>query len=473
MTQRNLSAVSGFSGLSAETRRVAQWLADDAAGSDHVLTTGELTAYVAAHPTMGTRSRAAAEWLASAFASDSSLEIATPRLPRETRTTVRPAPGSAPITLERGCETGRRVTLSAVGDLLLHSNLQAHADRAGSFSPFLSHVAPELSRADLTLANLETPTARGLTQQTTTSGGRTVSRSIEVDGYYDGTAYTGYPRFNSHPDWLGSIRAAGIDVVTTSNNHALDRGSNGVDMTLDALDAAGLAHAGSARYEAGRAEMPASSRYTIRNVNGVRVAVFGYTFSTNGIPDRYGQVSALSAEQAAADVRALRASGAADVIVVAPHWGVEYQHLHTAEQRRIAHAVLDAGADAVIGSHPHVLQPLERYTTADGRDTVVAYSLGNFVAAQIGSERRESAILHLTFTQPPGGRARVASVQYVPVQIDRRFSPEADALVDLPILIDTQDGDPRARENVVNALGTGGGNAIAPGAALGPSCGDS
>src|SRR5690606_19519399 len=82
-------------------------------------------------------------------------------------------------------------------------------------------------------------------------------------------------------------------------------------------------------------------------------------------------------------------------ILFTPHWGAEYQHTPDAKQKALAREVLDAGATAVIGTHPHVVQPIEKYTTQDGRETLIAYSLGNFISNQIGLPRLSSAILML------------------------------------------------------------------------------
>jgi poly-gamma-glutamate synthesis protein (capsule biosynthesis protein) len=111
-----------------------------------------------------------------------------------------------------------------------------------------------------------------------------------------------------------------------------------------------------------------------------------------------------------------------DAILVTPHWGDEYAVHPTEAQRDLAHQLLDAGALAVLGTHPHVLQPWEKYLTRDGRETLVVYSLGNFVSRMRTQIRRTSVVLHLGLGRASDGAVRLRGVSYLPIEVRRRGS---------------------------------------------------
>ena len=208
-----------------------------------------------------------------------------------------------------------------------------------------------------------------------------------------------------------SLATAGVDVVSVANNHALDFGPDAFLDSLARLDAQGIDYAGGGR-NAAEARAPA-----IMEENGLRIAFLGYvlpfssktTFNTRewqagvnragltiGTPDAVGR-----------DVRAVRESGEADLIVVMVHGGYEYRAWPNAAQRAFATAALDAGATLVLGHHPHVLQG---YLRREG--SLVAFSLGNFVFSRFDGAANDSAILDVTLTSDG-----VASLDWIPVVI--------------------------------------------------------
>jgi poly-gamma-glutamate synthesis protein (capsule biosynthesis protein) len=255
-----------------------------------------------------------------------------------------------------------RVSIGAVGDVLMHGAVKdAAADHRspgdeGGFGWLWAPIADLLAATDLTFANLETPVA-----PKTGTGGRSFV-------------------FNAPPAVVAALKASGVDLVSVANNHMFDQGRAGFEETLSHLDALGMPFVGAG--EAGREAGP-----RVVEVNGLRVAFLGYSYgfnqSGNDCPPRTARclrASVLDAEKAVSDVRA--AASAADAVVVSVHWGVEYEGQPRAAQVELARRLADAGALAVIGHHPHVLQPVELYPRADGATALIAYSLGNFVSNQ-------------------------------------------------------------------------------------------
>jgi poly-gamma-glutamate synthesis protein (capsule biosynthesis protein) len=331
-----------------------------------------------------------------------------------------PAPQS--IFFRDACASGDRVTVAAVGDLLFHFNLQQQAlAKDSSFARLWQPVAPILRRADIVYGNLEGPAARGVTP-----GGQEIKLApAKDDRAYDRRFYSGGESgvlvFNFHPSAVADVRAGGFDIVSTANNHAADRGPLGIDRTIDALEAAGLAHTGTRRQGESAQARPWG---TITRAKGFAVAWLACTYGTNGMPDPHAQVLGCfgpRVEPAVAvldEIARLAADPGIDAVILTPHWGNEYQSHPDESQRRLAHAAIEAGAAAVVGSHPHVLQPWERYEAPDGREGLIVYSSGNFISAQLRVEQRSGLISLLEFTREPGGRARLTAAGYVPTWVD-------------------------------------------------------
>lgn len=319
-------------------------------------------------------------------------------------------------TVPRPADPVERITIVAVGDLMVHTPQLSSAKTAGGydFTPCFSPVSGRLSAADLAIGNLETVLAGG--------------------------AYTGYPSFNSPDSFAEAAVKAGFDVLTTANNHTLDRGPAGLVTTLEKLDAMGVLHTGTARTE------EESNRVVVADVKGVKVAVLAYTYGTNGLTAPAGKpwmVNTISEKAMVADVQAARALGV-DLVLVSIHNGTEYERQPSAAQAKVERAMIDAGADVVLGSHPHVLQPLEivESVRADGtpRTAFIIHSLGNFISNQRERYRDTGLILRFVFEKNlKTGVTSLASVEYVPVWVDdtieggkagHRVLPIADVLAD-------------------------------------------
>ena len=335
----------------------------------------------------------------------------------KTPTSVRIAePPSGYLGFGAGCTDAPMAVVAAAGDFIPHRELQRHAyEQSRRFRAIWEAVEPSLSRADVTVLNLEAPAAPGITRELAV---------VDDPGYvYDRRVYSGYPRFNMHPRIAKDLRRAGVDLVSTANNHALDRGPLGVDRTIDSLDAVGLRHTGTRHHD----RMDASWSVRTRAAD-VRVAWLACTEHTNRRPDPDRQV--LRCDRDARFIRQeitrLRDRRDVDAVIVLPHWGEQYEPEPTPQQRAWARDWIDAGADAVLGNHPHVLQGWERVEASDGREAFVMYSLGNFASHQPELPRRTSMILYLGFAKTETG-TRVAGVRYLPThvrEVDRRFRVE-------------------------------------------------
>ncbi len=314
-------------------------------------------------------------------------------------------PPDGPLTFDGACQEGDTLTIAAVGDVLLHGRLQQQAFAADDrYISLWKGVKGLLKAADLTYANLEGPAARGVN-----GSGVAVQ---DPGARWDNVVYTSYPMFNYHPSLINDLLDSGVDVVSTANNHSLDRWALGVDRTIQALEDAGLAFTGTR--QAGDTDQP---WHTIVERKGFRLAFLACTDATNGIPDRKDQVRYCGehADDIVADVRALAPQ--VDAVVVTPHWGVEYAASPNNNQVKFAHRLLDAGATLVLGSHPHVLEPWERYVTADGRETFVIYSLGNFVSGQKHLARQSTLLLYVGLTRTPDGKVVINGARYVPLHM--------------------------------------------------------
>lgn len=288
-----------------------------------------------------------------------------------------------------------RVVIRATGDIMVHSTqlMIAHNSRtdAYDFRPSFAPIRDTLTSADVTFANLETVLA-----------GKEAR-------------YTGYPQFNSPTELADAVRWAGFQVVTTANNHAMDRGKAGVLKTLQALDAVGLRHTGTFASQASR-DTP-----LILNVKGIHIGVIAYTFGTNGlpVPDSY-LVNRIDTKRIARDAAAARAAGA-DIVVAAIHWGQEYQRQPNATQRTLARQIIAGGVDILLGSHPHVLEPYEQIQVGSGpsaRTGLVFYSLGNFLSSQRGDHKDEGMIAQIELVRSGSGAITLDRVSYIPTYVD-------------------------------------------------------
>lgn len=258
-----------------------------------------------------------------------------------------------------------RFSFAAVGDVLIHGRLykaMAKKDGGYDFHPAFRLVRDRISSHDLAFCNQES-----------ILGGTEIGLST-------------YPRFNSPQEVGDAVVRAGFNLVSLANNHTLDRGEKAILRSLKYWSAQeGVWTAGSFLTAEGRRK-PA-----IVEVNGLRCAFLAYTTLTNGLRAPEGKehyVNVYRSAQAKEDVQA--AAALADVVIVSMHWGSEYTFTPSSQQRTIAKELAAWGAHIVVGHHPHVVQPV----VMEG-DTLVIYSLGNFISAQNGVERNVGLLVSL------------------------------------------------------------------------------
>ena len=342
------------------------------------------------------------------------------------------------LTFEDACAHEQVVTIAAVGDLLIHRELQKQAMRSPErFKTLWSGVADLLAAADITYANLEGPTAHGITRK---------GELVDDPGFrFDNKVYSGYARFNYHPHIVEDLVQTGVDVVSTANNHSLDRDSLGVDRTLDHLDNAGLLHTGTRR------KGSKEPWHTVTEAKGMRIAWLACTLHTNFGKDDHDQVLHCfdRGDGVRKQVSKLAADPDIDAVIVTPHWGKEYRTEPGPRQVEHAQKWVDAGATAIIGSHPHVLQPWAKVKAADGRDAFVHYSLGNFASHQRNLDRRSSVILYLGLAKDETGKVVLVGARYVPIHVRMQGDKEAFFVE----AIDRTGGPADARELVVQMYG--------------------
>ncbi|MCY4310961.1 MAG: CapA family protein [Rhodospirillaceae bacterium] len=313
------------------------------------------------------------------------------------------------ITFEGRVKAPEIITVAAVGDVLLHDTVQRYAmNQETGFMSLFGPVVDLIQGADVAFANLEGPAAAGVTKR-----GRVTAPPQRL---WDRWVYTGYPMFNYHPSVVRSLKDAGFDVLQTANNHSMDRFAIGADKTIEALEAEGLKFTGTRK----RGEMvrPWHAITTIsKGDRHWRLAWLACSYGTNGIPDHAGQVLLCYKHKARVlqMISGLSRRDDIDAVLFTPHWGAEYRHEANRRQKALAEDAINAGATAVIGSHPHVMQPIEKYVTASGREGLVAYSLGNFVSNQIGLPRRSSIILMLGLKPTPSGKLQMAAMGWIPI----------------------------------------------------------
>ncbi|MFP8782781.1 CapA family protein [Planococcus plakortidis] len=261
-----------------------------------------------------------------------------------------------------------RVSLSAIGDVLIHEPLYEDA-RTGSgydFDAMFAPIQPFLESSDITVANSES-----------IIGGSEIGVSS-------------YPSFNSPSELGDAMKNAGIDVVSMANNHTLDRGVQAIENAISHWRAIGMVSSGSHLSAQQRADIPVLER------NGITLSFLSYTYGTNGVPTPVGRpylVNRIDRELIRQDLAHARKHS--DVSVLSLHFGNEYEMMPTQEQAELARFAAENGADIILGHHPHVLQPPAWIDTADGRRSFVFYSLGNFLSGQKGVERRIGGIVHL------------------------------------------------------------------------------
>ena len=354
-----------------------------------------------------------------------------------------------------------QVSFAVAGDVIPHEPVRAAAAAAGEGSQgwgaLLSDVSDVFRSADFGFVNLETPVAPAHSHG---------SKPFMFD------APIALPE---------ALKVNGIKIVSFANNHVMDQGWPGFAETREHLREVGLLFAGSGDTAA------ETFQPVIVEANGIKVGWLGMTRWLNGNrnPDKDDQPhvnffpypgeagGAAGADEAAVLDAVKKARAQCDMLVVSIHWGIEYAPAPRPEDVDIAHKMLDAGATVIVGHHPHVLQQVETYRTSDGRDTVIFYSLGNFLSNQSRSyidglmpdkdgDPRDSMIGLFSAVRrdygPAGIRVELGHVGVLPVWGENNrnelASGHAKTPVIHPVLIDRELPRLQARLNELNKLAT-------------------
>ena len=286
-------------------------------------------------------------------------------------------------------------TLSAIGDIMCHNTQYNDAYNEDTNSYDFSYVFEDISlytkTADICVGNLET-----------TFAGEDVG-------------YSSYPTFNTPDSLAYELKDIGVDVLSTAGNHALDKGFDGLSRTIDVLNDADIAHLGT--YKTAEEQ----NKPLIKYVKGIKLAFVNFTYGTNGISipsDKQFCVNLIDEDFIKTQIEIAK-NESPDIIVACMHWGNEYKTSQNSSQEKLADFLFQNGVDIILGTHPHVLEPMEKRTVTleDGstKDGFVIYSLGNFIADQNAEYTRNSIILNLDITKHVDGSISIDNYEYVPI----------------------------------------------------------
>ena len=307
-------------------------------------------------------------------------------------------------------ETSARIM--ANGDLLYHDIIYISAkksDGSYDFHENFEYVKPWLKQADLVLGDFE--------------------GTVNKDHYL-----AGYPLFNAPGEVMDAIKDAGYQVLDLAHNHILDSQIEGVVSTADAIEKAGMTPIGVYTHEP-RDKAP----IVIKEVNGIKVALLAYSYGFNGIEQSISQedynryLSDLDEDKMKAEIE--RAEKEADITIIMPQMGVEYQIEPTEEQKKLYHKMIDWGADIIFGGHPHVVEPAET-VEKDGDKKLIIYSMGNFISNQRietmqdveNAKWTERGVLMDVTIKKKSGKTTIETAQAHPSWVSRTpkggYSPE-------------------------------------------------
>lgn len=297
-------------------------------------------------------------------------------------------------------------TLAVGGDIVMHTGLNGEAagDTGYDYVPIFGILKDFIANADYSVCSL-------------------------VTTFSEGTNYTAYPLFKSPTDLATSIAEVGFNLVNTATSHCVDSYKDGIDYTLDTLDAAGLDHVGTYRTQE---ERDASGNRFMADINGINVAFLAYTCDTNNVPiagfeyaasvcavDYLSGGTEIDYDLMKGDLAAAKEAGA-DIVFVFMSWGTEFATQPTDQQYEIADFLFENGADIIIGGHCRVPQPMElrTVTDADGNERTgfICYSLGNMLSCQNDEYTDISALVNIQLTKDTDtGETWISDVSYKPI----------------------------------------------------------
>ena len=328
------------------------------------------------------------------------------------------------------------INIVGIGDSLCHSQnfKDAYNSETGTydFSPMFKNVTKYIESATVAVGNLETTLAG------------------------EERGYSGYPTFNSPAELAYDMKEMGIDILTTANNHCIDKGYSGLVSTLDKLDEYGIAHTGTSR------SVEEQNTILFKDLEGIKTAFLCYTYGTNGIPIPSGReysVNLIDKDFMKQQLDKAKEEGA-ELIVVSMHWGSEYRIKPTEEQEELAEFLIKNGADIILGNHSHVPEPMEmkEVTLDDGtkREGFVIYSMGNFFSAQTQEYTRDTLIVNVEVRKNgQTGEITIDKATYTPVYVYDNGSNAKDRyeLLDIEnIISEYESGTSEYSESMYNLM---------------------
>ena len=278
------------------------------------------------------------------------------------------------------------VSFVAVGDNIMHQKLIDLAKREDTydFRPYYQHIKPYIEDADLSFINQET-----------IIGGRNFG-------------YSGYPLFNTPDEMIDALYETGFDIVNGSNNHFYDKGKEGVLHSIHQFQKyASMQYIGLYQSEEEKDQIP------VMNKNGIRISFLSYNQYVNYMQETPTHLyNPFDKEQMKNDVN--NAKKISDIVVVSCHWGNENETEENSFQKEYAQYLADLGVDVIIGTHTHTLQSVEWLTGKNGNQTLVAYSLGNFISGMLEEEAQLGAMLSCDFVKV-NDKVEVKNVSVIPL----------------------------------------------------------
>lgn len=295
-------------------------------------------------------------------------------------------------------KTIKEITISSIGDILIHQPVYTDAWTGNkyNFQPMFEKVNTYLSAATITTANQESMI-----------GGTDIGLSS-------------YPQFNSPIEVGDALKGAGVDAIIMANNHTLDRGEAAIQNAIRYWEKNDMTYVGAYKDVEDQKEIR-----IIETEEEISVALLAYTYGTNGIPTPTNKeylVNLIDREKIAEEIA--RAKQEADVIVLNLHFGIEYERLPNEDQKELVQFAADQGVHAIIGHHPHVLQPATWVEGKEGNKTLVVYSLGNFLSNQQEHYQRIGGIFDFTVKKTTYGsheKVELHSPTFLPTYV--KFSP--------------------------------------------------
>ncbi len=294
------------------------------------------------------------------------------------------------------------ISISMIGDMLVHEGVYKsglQADGTYNFDHLFTNIKADIAGSDIKIVNQET-----------ILGGTELGLS-------------GYPTFNSPYELSDAIANAGFNVVLHATNHTMDKGLTGINNCWSYWS---TNHPEIKVLGINDTEDDYNNIYVYEK-NGFKVAILNYTYGLNGIPLPSSKpyvvnmMDSTHADKVIADID--KAKTMADMVVVCPHWGTEYVYSPDSFQTWWTNVFLSHGVDVVIGTHPHVIEPVEVLEGSDGHQMLIYYSLGNFVSNQDKSPRMIGAMAQLTLRKDPDGTSYVKEYGIVPLVTQKLFGP--------------------------------------------------